>query len=330
MYKRLTLEQILWIQSNFFQRLQTVMKMEKCVMVKELLRMITKDWNDIYYMREWSWFFRISKKWDDSFIFTDEVEKIELPVEWEEVSKLHNLLKWDKKVQKIMKDNQSIRATLESEFDNGEWKTFMDKPYIVYDLETIWTTNDLKSHEISVGYMVDSTTWTYKLITKENAEKVVDYMLSFDGWIVWFYSLWFDNPVILYNSTFSEEKLQALNNKSVDIFFFVQKMLGRRMWLNKLAEALVGVKKSLESWVEWSKLYKEYQITWDKKLLEAVKKYCKNDVKMTHLLFLYLMKYKKLYDEGNEIIFSDNDILKYGQLITQDDDKWWIAQQWMF
>jgi hypothetical protein len=49
-----------------------------------------------------------------------------------------------------------------------------------------------------------------------------------------------------------------------------------------------------------------------------VKKYCKNDVKMTMLLFLYLLKYKKLYDEGEEISFTDEEILKYGQLIEED------------
>ncbi|MEI7478008.1 MAG: hypothetical protein WCJ81_06020 [bacterium] len=57
-----------------------------------------------------------------------------------------------------MKENQSIKATLQDEFDEGERKTFMGKPYIVYDIETTRTTNDLKNHELSVGYMVDSTT----------------------------------------------------------------------------------------------------------------------------------------------------------------------------
>ena len=65
-------------------------------------------------------------------------------------------------------------------------------------------------------------------------------------------------------------------------------------------------------------MYKVYLVTGDKKLLEAVKKSCKNDVKMTLLLFLYLLKYKKLYDEGEEITFTDEDILKYGQLIEED------------
>ncbi len=329
MYKRLTLQQLLSIQSWLFQRIQSVMKSERCQMLKELLRTATKDGNDIYYLREGNWFFRITKKSETEYILVDEVEKIELPIWEEDIMKLHNLLKWDKKVQKIMKDNQSIKDTLEKEFEEGERRTFMGKPYIVYDLETVWTTNDLKSHEISVGYMVESTNWTYRLIDKENAQKVVDYMLKFDGWIVWFYSLWFDNPVILYNTEFSQEKLDQLNKKSVDIFFFVQKMLWRRIGLNKLAEWLVGVKKSLESGIEWANLYKEYILTWDKKFLEQVKKYCKNDVKMTHLVFLYLMKYKKLYDDGKEIVFENDEILQYGQNI-EEDKKWSILQTWMF
>jgi hypothetical protein len=52
MYKRLTLEQLLGIQSGLFQRLQTVMKMERCQLLKELLRLVTKEGNDVYYIRE--------------------------------------------------------------------------------------------------------------------------------------------------------------------------------------------------------------------------------------------------------------------------------------
>lgn len=281
------------------------------------MRAVTKDGNDIYFMREWGSYFRIAKKSDDQYIFSDEVEKIELAVWSEELMYIHNLLKWDKKIQKIMKDNQSIKATLESELEQGQRKTFMWKPFIVYDLETIWTTNDLKSHEISVWYMYESTTGSYKLIDKWNAQKVLNHMLQFDWRIVWFYNLWFDNPVLLYNTEFSEEKLDQLNKKTIDVFFFVQKMLGRRIGLNKLAEALVGVKKSLESGLEGAKIYKDYILTWDKKLLEQVKRYCKNDVTMTLLLFLYLLKYKKLYDDWKEIDFTEDDILQYWQLIEE-------------
>lgn len=297
-------------------------------MLKELLRLVTKDWNDIYYMREWNGYFRISKKWEEEYIFTDEVEKIELPVWPDELMQLHNLLKWDKKVQKIMKDNQSIKDTLEKEFEDGDRKTFMDKPYLVYDIETTWTTNDLKNQKFVLWYMLDSTTWSYKLIEEKSAQKFADFLLNYDWWIVWFNQIWFDNPVMLYNTDFTEEKLAILNNKSIDAFYFVRQLLGRKISLNKLWEALIWLKKTLDSWAEWSRILKEYQVTWDKKLLEVVKKYCKNDVKMTLLIFLYILKYKKLYEEWEEITFDDNDILTYGQLV--EDDKWPTSQQWIF
>ncbi len=328
MYKRLTLTQLLWIQSGLFQRLQTVMKIEKCQLLKELLRLVTKDWNDIYYVREWNGFFRISKKWEEEYIFTDEVEKIELPVWPDELMQLHNLLKWDKKVQKMMKDNQSIKDTLEKEFENGDWKSFMDKPYLVYDIETTWTTNDLKNQKFVLGYVLDSTSGWYKLIEEKSAEKFTEHLLNFDWWIVWFNQIWFDNPVILYNTDFTEEKLAILNNKSIDIFYFMRQHVGRKISLNKLWEALIWLKKTLDSWAEGSKILKEYQLTWDKKLLETVKKYCRNDVKMTHLIFLYLLKYKKLYEEWEEITFDENDLLQYWQIM--EETRWWSEQQWIF
>ena len=42
--------------------------------------------------------------------------------------------------------------------------------------------------------------------------------------------------------------------------------------------------------------------------LEEFKKYCKNDVRMTMLIFLYFMHYKKLFIEGDEITFTLEDL----------------------
>jgi hypothetical protein len=329
MYKRLTLQQLLGIQSGLFQRLQTIYKAAKCQYLKEFLKIATKEWNDVYYMREWSGYFRISKKDDWSYIFTDEVEKIELPLNEEELMQVHNLLKWDKKVQKIMKDNQSIKATIEEEFEKEERRTFMDRPYLVYDIETTWTTNDLKNQKFVLWYMIDSASGKYKLIEESSAQKFADYLLKYDWRIVGFNQIWFDNPVMLYNTDFTQEKLDILNNKSIDIFYFVRQLLGRKIGLNKLSEALIGVKKTLDSWAEWSRILKEYQQTWDIKLLESVKKYCKNDVKMTLLVFLYILKYKKLHEDGEETTFTDDDILKYWQIV-EEDKKISQSQQSMF
>ena len=299
-------------------------------MLKEYLKVATKEWNDLYYMREWNGFFRISKKPDGTYLFIDEIEKIELPLDEAWVNELHNLLKWDKKVQKIMKGNQSIKNTLEDEFDNGDRRTFLDKPYLVYDIETTWTSNDLKSQKFVLWYMLDSSSGKYKLVEEESAQKFADYLLKFDWWIVGFNQIGFDNPVMLYNTDFDEEKLAILNNKSVDIFYFMRQRIGRKIGLNKLWEALIGLKKTLDSWAEWSNILKEYQQTGDKKLLEVVKKYCKNDVKMTHLIFLYLLKYKKLFEEWEEILFTDEELMEYWQLMAEKNTWDNNVQQRMF
>lgn len=298
MYKRMTIQQLLGIQTDFFKRLQAICKGARCVYLKEFLKIATKEGPDVYYLREGNGYFRVSKKIDGTYIFTDEIEKIELAVDADGVNELHNLMKGEKKVQNIMKSNTSIQNTLDTEFAGGLHRTFLDKPYLVYDIETIRGTNDLKSHQLTVGYFLDSTSASYKLITADNAQKFVDHMLAFDGYIVGFYNIGFDNPVMLYNTTFTPEDLDTLNRKSIDICFFVQNILGKRMGLNKLAEALVGAKKSLaDGGLEASKLYKEYLEDGDAKKMTALKKYCKQDVHMTHLLFLYLLKYQALFDE---------------------------------
>lgn len=82
--------------------------------------------------------------------------------------------------------------------------------------------------------MLDSSSGKYKLVEEESAQKFADYLLKFDGWIVGFNQIGFDNPVMLYNTDFDEEKLAILNNKSVDIFYFMRQRIGRKIGLNKL------------------------------------------------------------------------------------------------
>ena len=100
------------------------------------------------------------------------------------------------------------------------------------------------------------------------------------------------------------EDLKKINEKSIDIYVFIQALTGKRMGLNKVSEALVGVSKTLASWAEWEVLRKKYLETKDETILETLKQYCKNDVRMTMLVFLYLMHFKKLFIEGEEITFT--------------------------
>jgi len=74
---------------------------------------------------------------------------------------------------------------------------------------------------------------------------------------------------------------------------------------------LISIWKTLSSWLEWTKLLIEYEKTWDKKLLTKVQNYCKNDVKMTLWVILYLMKYQKLYLDWEEINYDLQDLIKF-------------------
>ena len=156
-------------------------------MLKEYLKIAFKDGNDIYYFREGSAYFRISKKSDDCVVFADETEKIELHADGNDINQLHNLLKAEKTLSKNIKNNLSIKDILTDEFNNGDLKTINGKPYIVYDIETENVTSmNLATHKFTIAYAMFSESGDYKLITESNMKKFTDFMLGFDGYIIGF------------------------------------------------------------------------------------------------------------------------------------------------
>ena len=56
-----------------------------------------------------------------------------------------------------------------------------------------------------------------------------------------------DNMVSVYNIGGSDEDIKKLDEKTIDLFLFVRAMTGKRLGLNKIAEALVNVSKTLTS-----------------------------------------------------------------------------------
>ena len=141
----------------------------------------------MYYFREGSAYFRISKKSDDCIVFADEGEKIELHAGPDEINQLHNLLKAEKALTKNIKNNLSIKKILEDDFTNNERRTINGKPYIVYDIETEnVTSNNLATHKFTIAYALFSDSGDYKLITEANMKKFMDYLLNFDGYIIGF------------------------------------------------------------------------------------------------------------------------------------------------
>lgn len=111
--------------------------------------------------------------------------------------------------------------------------------------------------------------------------KYCDYLLAYPGYIVGYNQIWFDNPVLIHNCRYGQKELDILNQKSLDLFLFVQKMTGKRKKLNAVAQALISSEKTLSSGKEGSDLLKEYKKTGDLKALKKVKEYCKNDVHIT-------------------------------------------------
>ncbi len=315
MYKKLTLEQVNHISTSFFKNLQNLYKNQRYQTLKEFLKDIWKNWDEVYFFESASPVFKFTKK-GDIYIITDEVEKIEIEMNLEELNSMHRFLKDDKKVVKIKKDNKTILESLLEDFSGWNFCNINSNPYIVYDIETIWDINNLKKMKFMLWYSALShddhkENVKYKLVSQDSLKRFVDYLLEFDWYIVGYNNIYFDNPVIIYNVWYTDNEIEILNKKSIDLFLFIRNMTGRRMGLDKVSSALISISKTLSSWLEWTKLLIEYEKTWDKKFLTKVQNYCKNDVRMTLGVMLYLMKYQNLYLDGEEINYEISDLIKF-------------------
>lgn len=143
-----------------------------------------------------------------------------------------------------------MEQILLDEFQKGFYNNILGKPYVVYDIETTSNIVNLKETKFLIGYCLRANadgTMTYEYIDQEGLKKFVERLISFDGYIVGFNSIAFDNPVCIYNVDGTSDDLEKINNKSIDLYLFMQAITGRRMGLNKLATALINVSKTLES-----------------------------------------------------------------------------------
>jgi len=312
MYKNFSIEEIKNVKNDFIPHLYNIIKREKCQWINDLVKVIFKEWNKMYYFDRWDPFFKIAKKWENLEL-SDEIDKIQLTVPMNDKSKLQDLLKhyimkkerqvWQKTIEEILFD----------EFKAGTFNTINWKQYIVYDIETtVWVWENLDTFKFLLAYSM--TPWDqkmdYEYIDIEWLQNFAKKLVDFDGYVIWFNSFAFDNPITIKQWGLSEKELWILNKKSLDIFYFIWNLSGRRIWLNKLSEALIWIQKTLTSWAEWEVLRQEYQKTWDTKYLEEFKKYCKNDVRMTAFVLLYLLHFKKIFIDDKEITFTLEDFVK--------------------
>lgn len=175
----------------------------------------------------------------------------------------------------------------------------------------------LEDTEFYIGYSMEELndgSMHYECILKENLNEFVEKMLTFDGYIVGFNQIWFDNPVSVYNAGGSQTDIDALNAKSIDLYVFIQQMTKKRIGLNKLSEALIGISKTLESGADVETMRNQRKQTGEEDILNEIKKYCKNDVRMTALLFMYFLYFKKIYIDEQEYLYDIPTFIEYANL----------------
>ncbi|AHB41446.1 hypothetical protein P148_SR1C00001G0655 [candidate division SR1 bacterium RAAC1_SR1_1] len=312
MYKRFSLAEVKSIQNNFIQNLYSNIKKERCLGLMDFFKKIFRDGSDIYYCNRTEVNFSCSKTEKDIIILRDEKEKIEVILDEENKKELHNIIKNFIIKKEKQFGQKTIEQILMDEFTAGGFNIIDGKPYLVYDIETT-ISDDIKNAKFLLGYAMypaENNKMQYDYIDQDNLAEFVQKMIDFDGYIIGYNNIWFDNPVCVYNCGGTQEHLNEINRKSIDLFVLLYKLTGKRLGLNKVATALVGIQKTLESGLEGETLWKKYQETNDQKYLEEFKAYCKNDVRMTALLMLYLLHFKKIFIEGEEKSFDDEDFLK--------------------
>ena len=312
MLKNLTLQQLENTKTNFFKNLKNLFEKKRYTSLKDFITELNKTSNEIYFL-EWNEIiFKIEIK-DKNFTFIDLKEKISLTTDQEQFKILNNKLKNPKKIDN--KNKKTIVDILFEKYKSWQLNKIIDKPFLIYDIETIGNINDLKQVKFMMWYTNissedHSNNIKYRYIWEKSLKKFVDFVLDFDGYIIWYNNISFDNPVIIYNVGYWQKELEILNKKSLDIFLFIWWLTGRRLWLNDVANALVNIKKTLSSWLEWEKYLKEYLKTKDSTLLNKVKNYCKNDVKMTLGVLLYLLDNNILHIDWKNFQYTIQDMIK--------------------
>jgi DEAD/DEAH box helicase domain-containing protein len=163
---------------------------------------------------------------------------------------------------------------------------------ITFDIESISNSPvrghmDVSQQELTVAAIHDSFTNEYSSYLKEELSKLWP-ILEHAELLVGFNSDVFDIPLL---NRYYPGDLSRLH--SLDLLSEVQKVLGRRIRLQSLAEATLGRGKTGDGLKagEW----------WREGKIEKVREYCIEDVRLTRELYDYalehgVLKYKDLRD----------------------------------
>ena len=139
--------------------------------------------------------------------------------------------------------------------------------------------------DISVACVYDSGTDEYTVVSVDELQKLWPIIEQADA-LVGYNSNHFDIPLL--NKYYPGDLTHI---KSIDLLEDISLSLGRRLRLGDVAQATIGAKKGghgLQA-VKW----------WREGDIASIKKYCKQDVKITKELFEYARDNKKvLFKDG--------------------------------
>jgi len=150
---------------------------------------------------------------------------------------------------------------------------------ITLDIETsgeIGTIFDPLTLEVTIVCIHDSETDTYSSFTKEELPKLWPILERADL-LIGYNSDHFDIPIL---NKYYSGNLSVI--RSIDLLAEVRAVLGRRLKMDNIAEATLGVKKSgngLQA-IKW----------WKEGLYDKVRDYCIDDVRITRDLYDYARK----------------------------------------
>lgn len=311
MYKRITLDELMGMQTTFFQRLWALQSKQWHASFKQFMRELHKDSNRVYFFERNAPQLRITFTWTgDDCIIVDDQEHIDIVCTDQDMTAIHNLLKNTQKM-KTIQNSDSLMDTLMLSYGSGNHRTIAGKPYLVYDIETtFWW--EISGQYFEMAYSIDSAkAWEeWRYIDRDNMKKYADYLLEYDGWIIGYNNFSFDNPVLMKNVGYGTKEIEAINAKSLDPFLLFWTLTGRRISLNNVAQWLINAWKTLASWAEWADLLKKYKETWSEKALQKVKEYCKNDVRITLGVVLYLLEYQHIQFEWEQFQVTPETFIK--------------------
>ena len=161
---------------------------------------------------------------------------------------------------------------------------------ITFDIESISESNvlgrvDVSQQEITVVAIHDSETGEYTSFSREELPKLWPIMERADA-LIGFNSDTFDIPLL---NRYYPGDLSRI--RSIDLMVEVQKVLGRRIRLQSLAEATLGKGKKGDGL--------KAQDWWREGKYDLVREYCIEDVRLTRELYDYarahgVLKYKDL------------------------------------